>query len=66
MPKEDGTMISLLKDSHISTVVEAIAEYEDRLDEPLPVNDTNGNETDDSKQARYKCHDSFELNDLLL
>ena len=66
MPKEDGTMISLLKDSHTSTVVEAIAEYEYCLDEPPPVKETNGKETDDSRQARYKFYDTFELNDLLL
>ena len=42
MPKEDGTIVSLLKKSHAFTVEETIAEYEDRLNEPEKVLDDNG------------------------
>ena len=37
MPRDNGSMVSLVKESHAFTLEEVIAEYEDRLDEPAPV-----------------------------
>ena len=59
-------MTSLLKESHAFTVEEVIVEYQDRLDEPQPVLNENGQETDESKVSRYACYDEYELNDLHL
>ena len=40
IPKDNGIMVSLLKESHAFTVAEVIAEYEDRLDELAMVADS--------------------------
>ena len=65
--REDGTMTSILKDSHAFTVDEVTAEYEDRLTEPVQVLDSDsGDETETSLQARFICYDDFEIDDLLL
>ena len=37
MPRDNGSMVSLVKESHAFKLEEVIAEYEDRLDEPAPV-----------------------------
>ena len=65
--REDGSMTSILKESHAYTVDEVTAEYMDRLNEPpLLLDEDTGDETDESIIARLKAYDDYELNDLLL
>lgn len=65
VPREDGTMTSLLEDFHNFTVDEVIAEHDSRKTEPTPVM-VDGYETEFSKAERYRCYDEWEEDDFAL
>ena len=56
----------LVKNVHLFTIDSVTQEHESRLIEPSVVNDSTGNETSGSSQARFRCYDEFEKYDFSL
>jgi hypothetical protein len=66
LPDSDGKMIYLPEASHAFTLNEVIVEHVSRKREPAAIIGSDGKETDESVQARFRCYDDDEFHDIAM